>query len=139
MTVHADRIELDTEGFSQVIDISRQVQEIVERSGIGLGLCLVSVPGSTASVTTIEYEEGVRRDLVEALERLAPSRVPYHHDARWGDGNGFSHVRASLMVPSVTVPVSQGRLELGTWQQMVLVDHDNRSRHRQLVVRVVGE
>jgi secondary thiamine-phosphate synthase enzyme len=103
------------------------------------GLVTVFVPGSTAGITTIEYEPGVVEDLKKAIERLAPQNIHYDHDARWGDGNGFAHVRASLLGPSLTVPFQEGNLLVGTWQQIVLVDFDNRPRNREIIVQVTGE
>jgi len=113
------------------------VTQAVDRSGIEDGLVTVFCPGSTGAVTSIEYESGVLSDLQKAIERLAPSNIPYEHDRRWGDGNGFSHVRAALMKPSLTIPLIQGRLTLGTWQQIVFIDFDNRRRHRQILVHVL--
>jgi secondary thiamine-phosphate synthase enzyme len=136
---HTSTIELNTRGFSDVIDITGRVESIVRESGITSGLVSVFVPGSTASVTTIEYESGVIEDLKEAIEKLVPSDRTYKHDQRWGDGNGFSHVRAALLKPGLTIPFVSGKLTLGTWQQIVLVDFDNRPRMRHLVVQVVGE
>lgn len=95
--------------------------------------------GSTGSITTIEFESGVISDLKKAIEKIVPSNIPYEHDRRWGDGNGFSHVRAALMKPSLTVPVVRGTLTLGTWQQIVFIDFDNRGRNRNIVVQAVGE
>jgi secondary thiamine-phosphate synthase enzyme len=97
------------------------------------------VPGSTAAITTIEYEPGVLGDLQRAVERLVPRDIPYEHDQRWGDGNGYSHVRAAILGPSVTIPLIEGRLVLGTWQQVVCVDFDNRPRHRKVIFHVIGE
>ncbi len=136
---HTSRIELSSRGFSDVIDITRKVESIVHESGITTGLVSVFVPGSTASVTTIEYESGVVEDLKEAIERLVPSNKTYKHDQRWGDGNGFSHIRAALLKPGLTVPLVSGKLTLGTWQQIVFIDFDNRPRKRSLVVQVLGE
>jgi secondary thiamine-phosphate synthase enzyme len=136
---YSDHIELDTSGFSDCIDITRGVESILHASGIKNGLASVFVSGSTASITTIEYESGVVEDLKEAIERLAPSGVPYRHDKRWGDGNGFSHVRAALMKPGLTVPVINVALILGTWQQIVLVDFDNRPRARRIIVAIMGD
>jgi len=127
-----------TSSDTDVIDITGDVAAQVREAGIGEGQVLISVPGSTASITTIEYESGVIRDLVEALERLAPAHIPYRHDARWGDGNGYAHVRAALLGPSVVIPVSDGRLVLGTWQQLVLIDFDNRPRERRIFLQVSG-
>ncbi len=136
---HTSTIELNTRGFSDVIDITGRVESIVRESGLTGGIVSVFVPGSTASVTTIEYESGVIEDLKEAIEKLIPSDRTYKHDRRWGDGNGFSHVRAALLKPGLTIPFVSGKLTLGTWQQIVLVDFDNRPRMRRLVVQVVGE
>jgi len=134
-----DTIELATEGFADMRDITPDVRDVVRRSAVHDGIVCVAVPGSTGGVTTIEYEEGVLQDLKEALERLAPMRQHYHHDARWGDGNGFAHVRAALLGASETFPVIDGQVTLGTWQQIVLVDFDNRPRNRRVLVQVVGE
>jgi len=132
-------LHVETEGFSDVCDLTGQVQESLRSSGIRDGLATVFVPGSTAGVTTIEFEEGAVSDLKRAVERIAPRTIHYDHDARWGDGNGFAHVRASLLGPSLCVPVAGGRLLLGTWQQIVLVDFDNRGRSREVVVHIVGD
>jgi secondary thiamine-phosphate synthase enzyme len=134
----SETISLDTKGFSDIIDLTSQVTQAVDRSGIDDGLVTVFCPGSTAAVTSIEYESGVLSDLRKAIENLAPSHIPYEHDRRWGDGNGFSHVRAALMKPSLTIPLIQGRLPLGTWQQIVFIDFDNRKRHREVLVHVIG-
>jgi len=136
---HASHIDLTSKGFSDVIDITSSVEAVLAESGIRDGLLTVFVPGSTASITTIEYESGVVEDFKRAIERLVPADMEYAHDARWGDGNGFSHVRAALLKPSLTIPVSGGALTLGTWQQIVFVDFDNRGRKRRVVVAVVGE
>ncbi|MFQ5465055.1 MAG: secondary thiamine-phosphate synthase enzyme YjbQ [Thermodesulfobacteriota bacterium] len=133
---HTVRIELGSKGFADVIDITGPVEAAVAGSGVSDGLVTVFVPGSTGSVTTIEYESGVVADLAEAIERLVPSAASYRHDARWGDGNGFSHVRAALMKPGLTVPVAGGSMTLGTWQQIVFIDFDNRPRTRSIVVQV---
>lgn len=135
----ATRISITSRGFSDVIDITSMVEGAVVSSGVRNGLAAVFVPGSTGSVTTIEYEPGVVEDLKAALARIAPDDIPYAHDERWGDGNGFSHVRAALLKPGLTVPVLDGALTLGTWQQVVFIDFDNRPRARELVVQVVGE
>ena len=134
----SDTISLSTKGFSHIIDVTDDVVNILGRSGIKDGLVTVFCPGSTGSVTTIEYESGVLSDLQRAVEKIAPSNVPYEHDRRWGDGNGFSHVRAALMKPSLTIPLINGRLSLGTWQQIVFIDFDNRGRKRNLIVQVTG-
>jgi secondary thiamine-phosphate synthase enzyme len=115
------------------------VEAAVRRSGLREGVILASVPGSTAGVTTIEYEPGAVEDLKAAIARLAPEGIPYAHDRRWGDGNGFSHVRAALLGPSLALPFREGRLLAGTWQQVVLVDFDNRPRKRKVEIMAVGE
>lgn len=131
-------ISLRTSGDTDIIDITTQVSKKVTESGITDGQVLIFVPGSTAAITTIEYESGVVQDLKEAVERLAPEGIFYRHDARWGDGNGYAHVRAALLGPSLTVPLINGCLVLGTWQQIVLVDFDNRPRDRKILVHISG-
>ena len=138
MKIRTMEIELSTAGNDDVVDITAAVEARIGEAGIIEGTVIVFVPGSTGGLTTIEYESGVVRDLKEALERLVPRGISYHHDARWGDGNGHSHVRASLVGPSLAVPVSGGRMILGTWQQIVFIDFDNRPRRRSLVVQASG-
>lgn len=135
----SDTISLSTKGFSDTIDITGQVTKIIQRSGIKNGLVTVYCKGSTGSVTTIEYESGVIKDLQRVLEKIVPSNIPYEHDKRWGDGNGFSHVRAALLKPSLTVPLIKQQLTLGTWQQIVFIDFDNRNRQREIAVHIIGE
>ena len=135
---YADTIALSTKGFSDTIDITGKVVKIIQHSGIKDGLVTVFCKGSTGSVTTIEYESGVIKDLQKVLENIVPSNIPYEHDKRWGDGNGFSHVRAALMKPSLTVPLIKQQLILGTWQQIVFMDFDNRNRQREIVVHIIG-
>lgn len=132
-------INLQTKGHSDVVDITPQVVGQVVESGMKNGTVTVFVTGSTAGVTTIEYESGVITDLQQAWERTVPRDIPYAHDSRWGDGNGYSHVRASMLGCSLVVPFKDKRLILGTWQQIVLVDFDNRPRSRQVVLQVSGE
>ena len=137
--VFSEIISLGTRGFCDIIDITGQVSSICNRSGVHNGLVTVFCSGSTGSITTIEYESGVLKDLQRAIEKIAPTSIPYEHDKRWGDGNGFSHVRAALLKPSLSIPIVNKKLTLGTWQQIVFIDFDNRSRHRNLVVQVIGE
>jgi secondary thiamine-phosphate synthase enzyme len=137
--VYSDTFPLRTKGFSDTIDITGKVTKIVQHSGIINGLVTIFCKGSTGSITTIEYESGVIKDLQEVLEKIVPSNIPYEHDKRWGDGNGFSHVRAALMKPSLTVPLINEQLMLGTWQQIVFMDFDNRNRNREIFVQVIGE
>ena len=135
----SDRFTIRTQGFNDTHDLTSKVLDIVSTSKVSEGLVTVFIPGSTAGITTIEFEDGVVGDLKKAIERLAPQDMHYDHDRRWGDGNGFAHVRAALLGPSLTVPVAGGRMQLGTWQQIVLIDFDNRPRQREVLVQVVGE
>lgn len=139
MSVHSSQISFKTMGNSDVIDITQDVERIVEDTGIQDGIATVFVPGSTGAVTTIEYEPGAVDDLKTALERLMPENMDYKHDLRWGDGNGHSHIRAAFMGPSLTVPFLDGHLQLGTWQQIIFIDLDNRARSRNIIVQVMGE
>jgi secondary thiamine-phosphate synthase enzyme len=137
--VSTDTISLSTKGFTDILDITDKVTAGVAKSGIQNGLVNVFCSGSTGSITTIEYESGVINDLKKAVEKIVPSNIPYEHDRRWGDGNGFSHVRAALLKPSLTIPIISGKMALGTWQQIVFLDFDNRSRDRKIVVQVMGD
>jgi len=137
--VFSGSFTVNTRGYCDILDVTRQVVSDIAESGIVAGVATVFVGGSTAGVTTIEYESGAVSDLKAAIERAAPSNIPYNHDARWGDGNGFSHVRAALLGPSLSVPLANANLALGTWQQIVVVDFDNKSRRRNVSVTVVGE
>jgi secondary thiamine-phosphate synthase enzyme len=139
MPVHTSERAFATTSGTDILDITEALVEAIGRSGVREGHAVVFVPGSTAAVTTIEYEDGVLEDLRNAIERLAPRSLPYRHDARWGDGNGYAHVRAALLGPSLAVPIADGRPLLGTWQQVVLVDCDNRPRRRKVVMQVMGE
>lgn len=139
MPVSTQTITVETRGHTDIVDITSRVVEALDYSGLSRGILTVFVPGSTAGVTTIEYEPGLLKDLPEVFQRMAPTGVRYHHDATWGDGNGYAHVRAALLGASFTAPFTEGRLMLGTWQQIVLVDFDNRPRRRQLVVQIIGE
>lgn len=139
MKIESDRIRLNTKGAGDLIDITRQVADAVQRTRLQTGNVTVFVVGSTAAITTFEYEPGLIRDMQEFYEELAPSAREYHHDETWGDANGFSHVRATFTGPSLTVPFEQGRLLLGTWQQVVLAEFDNRPRTREIVLHIIGE
>ncbi|MEW6145643.1 MAG: secondary thiamine-phosphate synthase enzyme YjbQ [Thermodesulfobacteriota bacterium] len=139
MAVITKGIRLRTKGETDLIDITDEVGEGVRESGISSGIVTVFIPGSTAGVTTIEYEGGAIQDFRDAIERIAPRNIRYHHDARWGDGNGFSHVRAALQGASLTVPFSSSELLLGTWQQIIVVDFDNRPRTRDVILQIIGE
>jgi secondary thiamine-phosphate synthase enzyme len=139
MTVSTHHLEYRTRASDEVLDITQDVQGAVSASGVREGLACVFVVGSTAAVTTVEHEPGLVADLRAAMDRLYPKGEDYEHHRRWGDGNGHSHVRASLIGPSLTVPVVGGSLLLGTWQQIVLMELDNKSRSRRLTVQVVGD
>ncbi len=130
------RFTISTKGFCDIVDITSRVQEAVKKSGIKEGFCLVSCPGSTAGLTTIEYEPELLKDFKEFVEKIIPSDKEYHHDSVWGEANGFSHLRSSLFRPFLAIPVEEGKLILGTWQQIVLINFDNREREREVVVKV---
>jgi secondary thiamine-phosphate synthase enzyme len=137
--IRAHKITETTAGFCDIIDITAQVREHLAQETIQHGLTTLFVSGSTAALTTIEHEPGLTQDLKELVEKLVPSDRRYHHDDRWGDDNGFSHLRASLFGPSLTIPIERGELCLGTWQQIVLLDFDNRPRTREITVQFMGE
>jgi len=139
MALVTDTVSVSTRGDSEMIDLTGRVQEVVERHSFREGAALVFVSGSTAALTTVEYEPGLVEDLPAAFERFAPRDMRYKHEETWHDGNGHSHVRASLLGPSLTVPFKDGRLLTGTWQQIVLLDFDNRPRRRDVVVQLSGE
>jgi secondary thiamine-phosphate synthase enzyme len=133
------RIGLKTKGNCHILDITKQVAQEVANSGLKDGTVTVFVTGSTGGVTTVEYESGLISDLRDLFDRLAPSNIPYKHNLRWGDGNGHAHVRASLVGASLTVPFVDQELTLGTWQQIVFIDFDNRPRSRELVLQLMGK
>lgn len=139
MGVITQGLRIETNGETDLIDITAEVAKGVSESGILSGTVTIFVPGSTAGVTTIEYEDGAIRDFQEAVNRIAPKDIGYHHDARWGDGNGYSHVRAALLGPSLSVPFTSSKLLLGTWQQIIVVDFDNRPRSREIILQIMGE
>lgn len=139
MNVEENELEIETEGELDITDITADVQRLISKADMRNGIVNVFVPGSTGAVTTIEYEPGLLKDLPDALERIAPKNARYEHEKMWHDGNGHSHVRASVLGPSITVPVSDGSLRMGTWQQLVFVELDTRPRSRKLVVTCIGE
>lgn len=139
MPVETRYFEINTEGNCDVLDITGYVSDAVGESPISNGTITVFVPGSTAGITTIEYESGAVSDLQEVFSRLVPEGEYYAHNARWCDGNGHSHIRASLLGPSLAIPFSSSKLILGTWQQVILVDFDNRQRKREIILQIVGE
>ena len=136
--IYTGEISLKTRGDGEIVDITAKVQKLVTDSGISNGIAIVFVTHSTVGITTVEFEPGLVADLDKLWERLAPKNIPYGHDAHWGDGNGYAHVRASLLGASLTVPITEKKLVLGTWQQVIIVDFDNRPRSRTVVVQVMG-
>ncbi len=139
MTTSTGAIEIQTAGHADMLDITQSVAEAVRRTGLEAGIVTIFCPSSTSALTTIEYETGCLSDLKRMFDEIIDPRRPYAHNARWGDGNGHSHTRAALLGPSLTVPFVDGRLTLGTWQQIIYVDFDNRPRSRKLVTQVIGE
>jgi secondary thiamine-phosphate synthase enzyme len=139
MEIITEQITVSTNGNSEVIDITERVTKCLKKHSLQEGQVTVFVIGSTASISTTEYEPGLRKDLPEMLERIAPHGAKYHHDDTWGDGNGQSHLRAALLGPSLCVPFVQGKLLLGTWQQIVLIDSDTRKRQREIIVQMMGK
>jgi secondary thiamine-phosphate synthase enzyme len=138
METYSTLIRLTTKGFCDIKDITVNAREYIHELNITQGLLTVFIPGSTAAITTIEFEQGVVEDFKRAIERIAPIDLHYEHNSRWGDGNGFSHVRAALLGPSLCVPIIAGSLALGTWQQIILVDFDNRPRTREVLLQIIG-
>jgi len=139
MTIISRSIQIKSKGENDIIDITNQTASEVKESRLQDGIVTVFVPGSTAAVTTIEYEPGLKKDFPCMLSRIAPREVQYEHDKTWHDGNGHSHVRASLIGPSLTIPFKDGNLMIGTWQQIVLLEMDTRDRERNIVLQIIGE
>jgi len=139
MKIKNYKILVKTKGFSDILDLTGEAKEKISQSEIQNGQATFFVAGSTAGFTTVEYEPGLVEDLEELFERIAPKDKYYHHEETWHDGNGFSHVRASLLKPSLTVPIVDGKPTLGTWQQVILIDFDNRPRSREIILQVLGE
>lgn len=139
MAVKSKKIELTTRGNADILDITDKVARVVGDSGLGDGIVILFSPSSTSALTTIEYESGCINDLKRLFDEIVDPSHHYAHNARWGDGNGHSHVRAALLGPSLTVPFVDGRLTLGTWQQIIFLDFDNRSRQRRLVAQIIGD
>jgi secondary thiamine-phosphate synthase enzyme len=139
MSVYFDEVNVETNGEVDIVDITDDVQKILSKSKIKDGIACIFVPGSTGAVTTIEYEPGLLKDLPRALQKIAPKGEHYDHHETWHDDNGHSHVRASIMGPSLTVPIKNGKILHGTWQQIVFVELDTRPRDRTISVQIVGE
>jgi secondary thiamine-phosphate synthase enzyme len=136
--IQTEYLELNTH-IGDVIDLTERVSEVIRGSGLHSGIAIIFVPGATGAVTTTEHEPGLIEDMGGALERLAPKDIDYAHNLRWHDGNGHSHIRASIIGPDLTVPFSENRLMLGTWQQIVFLEMDNRPRDRRIVIQIMGE
>jgi secondary thiamine-phosphate synthase enzyme len=139
MGVHTDEIIVKSEGENHIVDITNDIQNLVDKSKLKDGIACIYVVGSTGTLTTLEYEPGLLKDLPIALEKIAPKNIYYNHHETWHDDNGHSHVRASLMGPSISIPVIKGKLIHGTWQQIVFIEHDTRPRNRKIIVQIVGE
>jgi len=138
MPAEVTEISVKTTAKTDILDLTSKVMEVLKRSNVQNGTVTLFIPGSTAALTTIEYERGVINDLKKAIDRMAPEDLHYEHNERWGDGNGYSHVRAALVGPSLHIPIIDGKLTLGTWQQIVLLDFDNRPRERKIIVQMLG-
>lgn len=130
---------IETKGETDILDITQHLKDALRDSGLSDGILTAIIPGSTAGITTVEYEDGLIHDLKEAFERIAPRNGNYMHNLRWHDGNGYAHVRASMTGQDITIPFRDGKLILGTWQQVILIDFDNRPRDRQVFVTIMGE
>jgi len=136
MPVYNNEILVQTTGQTDIIDITPHVSNEVIQSAVQNGAVTLFVPGSTGALSTIEFESGVINDLKKAIEKIAPEDMYYEHNERWGDGNGYSHVRAALLGPSLHIPIIAGKMTLGTWQQIVLLDFDNRPRSRRIITQI---
>jgi len=132
------KFTINTQGHYDFIDITDRVQAIVEKSKIKEGIAIIFVPGSTAALTTMEYEEGVISDLKMVLEKIAPENADYQHHKKWGDRNGAAHIKSALIGTDLVVPIEEGKLQLGTWQQIVLIDFDERPREREIIVKIIS-
>ena len=135
----AMKFTLRTKGHYDFIDITDKVSKIIEDSGVGTGIVLVFVRGSTAAVTTMEFEEGLIEDIKKTLEKIAPEKGDYKHHLKWGDKNGAAHIKSALIGPDLVIPIKDSKLNLGTWQQIVLIDFDEKEREREIFVRIIKE
>jgi len=139
MNSFTERIKIETQEKTDIVNITDSVKDIVGKSGIEEGLCNVSVIGSTASVSTMEYESGLVEDLADYYERVIPSDIRYMHNEKWHDGNGYSHIRSTTTKTSQTFQIEKGRILLGTWQQIIFIDFDNKPRNREISVKIIGQ
>ncbi|MGD9899901.1 MAG: secondary thiamine-phosphate synthase enzyme YjbQ [Calditrichaceae bacterium] len=138
MMIQTKKVGMKTRGFNDIINLTEHAREFVSENSFMEGQLLIFIAGATAAISTIEYEPGLIQDLPEMLDRIAPMNKQYHHDDTWHDGNGYAHLRSALMGPSLIVPVMDGKLDLGTWQQIILIDFDNRPRNRSLTFQFTG-
>ena len=132
-------IRIQTHGEGDILDITKQAHERISETGLQNGTVTLFIQGSTAALTTMEFEPGLVQDMSELFEKLAPRNAHYKHEDRWQDGNGFSHIRAALLGPSLTIPFTEGFMTLGSWQQIIVIDFDNRPRQREIVLQIIGE
>lgn len=139
MKIVTEKLYRKTQGFTDIHDLTPEASEVIASGGIQSGQATFFVVGSTAGLTTVEYEPGLIKDLKKIFEKIAPEKEYYHHEETWHDGNGFSHVRASLLKPHLVVPVDHGKMTLGTWQQIILIDFDNGPREREVVLQIIGK
>jgi len=139
VAVETREITFITKGNCDVVDVTSQISEEIKQAGINDGIVTIFVPGSTGGLSTIEYESGLVSDIKEAMERIAPQGIEYKHNLKWKDGNGHSHIRASIVGPSITIPFAKKKMLLGTWQQVIFLDFDNCSRNRRLILQIIGE
>lgn len=139
MAVETREITFITKGNCDVVDVTSQISDEIKQAGISDGIVTIFVPGSTGGLSTIEYESGLVSDIKEAMERIAPQGIEYKHNLKWKDGNGHSHIRASIVGPSITIPFTKKKMLLGTWQQVIFLDFDNCSRNRKLILQIIGE
>jgi len=138
MKIKTLKLNIETKGFTEIIDVTDRINKLIHESGISEGNALIFVPGATAGITTIEYEPGLLSDYPEVMEKIAPASGKYHHDETWHDGNGYAHIRSAIQGTSLTIPFLDKKLLLGTWQQIILVDYDNRPRNRNLIIQLTG-
>lgn len=134
-----EEIRFDSRGDGEIVDLTGQIAEKIKSSGLNAGTVTVFTPSATSALTTIEYEPGLLQDLPEFFQKIIPSEISYKHDQTWHDGNGYAHLRAALIGPDITVPFIAGEMTLGTWQQIVFLDFDNRARNRKVIVQIIGE
>ncbi len=137
--IKTEEIKFESQGDGEIFDLTGQIAEKIKSSGLNSGTVTVFTPSATSAITTIEYEPGLLQDLPEFFQKIIPAEVSYKHDETWHDGNGYAHLRAALIGPDITVPIVEGKMTLGTWQQIVFLDFDNRARSRKVIVQIIGE